>query len=407
MHRLSGTAASFDPALLHGKGRGGEDRTALRRVAGASAAAGPLAEDSAGPGTMTAAIFRGRAPLRLGLAGGGTDMRAYCDRYGGAVLNVTINRFAHATVIPRQDGRVHFIADDLGESEETEAAPFLPCDEGLRLHRGLYNRIVQDYNGGRPLPLTLITSIDSPRGAGLGASSALVVAMLEAFRAWLGLPLGEYDLAHLAYRIERIDLGMAGGAQDQYAAAFGGLNFMEFAADGHVIVNPLPIREVVRNELETLLLLYFTGVSRYSSDIIEKQTAAISGDVPDAVEALHLMKRDALEMKAALLRSDLSSVAAILRHSWEAKKATAAMVSSAEIDRVLDAALAAGALAGKISGAGGGGFMMLLADPLHRAAVIETLRGFGGEAGPCSFSSGGSTGWMVSPGGFRPFGVKP
>lgn len=359
---------------------------------------GALSRDAAehAPGAGAETLYRGRAPLRLGLAGGGTDVSAYRERYGGAVLNVTINRHAYATAIPRGDGRIRFVANDLGESEELEAAPQLATDRGLGLHRGVYNRIVRDFNDGRPMPVTLVTSIESPRGAGLGASSALVVAMIEAFRAWLGLPLGEYDVAHLAYEIERVDLAMGGGAQDQYAAAFGGLNFMEFAAGDHVIVNPLPLKDAVLHELEASILMYFTGVSRFSSDIVAHQVAAVSGDKAESVEAMHMLKRDALEMKAALLRGELFRIAAILRRSWEAKKATAAQVSTAEIDRVLEAAIDAGALAGKISGAGGGGFMMLLVDPLRRQEVAEMLASFGGEASHCCFTTTGSTGWAVS-----------
>lgn len=170
-------------------------------------------------------MVRCRAPLRLGLAGGGTDLSPYCDEFGGTVLNATITRYALTTIEPRADGRVRFVSNDLGEIEELNSSPNYPINSGLRLHRALYNRIVRDFNEGAPLSLTITSSVDCPMGAGLGASSALVVSMIGAYRTWLNLPLGDFDIAHLAYEIERIDLGMAGGRQDQYAATFGGGQF--------------------------------------------------------------------------------------------------------------------------------------------------------------------------------------
>jgi D-glycero-alpha-D-manno-heptose-7-phosphate kinase len=157
---------------------------------------------------------RAKAPLRLGLAGGGTDVSPYCDEHGGCVLNVTIDRSAMASITLRDDDRVVFNAVDLGRTDECAAAPELPAGQGLGLHRAAYNRMIRQFNGARPLPLTLTTHVDCPPGSGLGSSSALVVAMVAAFRELLGAPLGEYDTARLAFEIERRDLGLAGGRQD-------------------------------------------------------------------------------------------------------------------------------------------------------------------------------------------------
>ena len=200
---------------------------------------------------------RARAPLRLGLGGGGTDLSPYCDLFGGAVLNVTIDRYAFASILPRNDDTVVFEADDLGISE-TLQTPAIGNSE-LELHRGVYVRMMKDFNDGALLPLTIKTTVDAPPGSGLGSSSALVVALVNALGSVLGAPLGNYDVARLAYEIERKDLGLSGGRQDQYAAAFGGINFIEFLPGESVIVNPLRVSDSIYKELESSLVVCFSG----------------------------------------------------------------------------------------------------------------------------------------------------
>jgi len=333
--------------------------------------------------------IRARAPLRIGLAGGGTDISPYCDEFGGAVLNVTIDRFAFASCIPRTDGRTVFEADDLGICEDwsDETA------SRLELHRGVYRRMMQDYNGGEFIPLTLRTTVDAPAGSGLGSSSSLVVAMVDALREILSAPLGPYEVARLAYEIERIDLGLSGGRQDQYAAAFGGINYIEFLPNERVIVNPLRARRNVFCELESSLVVCFSGQSRQSAKIIDQQTKAMKTANPTGMDALHQLKRDAEEMKSAFTEGDIDRMAEILQSSWEAKKATASAVSNSRIDDLLELGLSNGALAGKVSGAGGGGFIFFFVHPENRFRLMTALNEADGHAASLKFVEDGCETW--------------
>lgn len=338
---------------------------------------------------------RARAPLRLGLAGGGTDVSPYCDEHGGHVLNATIDLYAYTTLIPRDDGRVVLRATDLGQEALLSSTSELPSDRLLGLHRGVYNRIVRDFRGGRPLPVTISTYSDAPAGSGLGSSSTLVVSMVKAFVELLNLPLGEYEIAHLAYEIERIDLGLQGGKQDQYAAAFGGVNFIEFYADDHVLVNPLRVKNWILSELESSLLLYYTGVSRESAAIIVEQTENLRTGRSNTLEAMHALKREAIKMKEAVLRGDFDAFVASMDASWQSKKSAASAIANPHINAIHDAARAAGARAGKVSGAGGGGFMMFFVDPERRMEVVRRLAGFDGHVVNCHFTKTGTQGWRL------------
>ena len=230
---------------------------------------------------------RARAPARLGFGGGGTDVSPYCDEYGGVILNATVNLYAHTTLETRVDGRVSFVAVDFEQSFESAADADFPLEEPLGLHRAVYRRVTRQFNDGKPFPCTLTTHCDAPPGAGLGSSSTMVVSMVKAFIEMLNLPLGEYEVGRLAYEIERKDLGLAGGRQDQYAATFGGFNYMEFYGDERIIVNPLRIKNWILSELESSLLLFYTGVSRDSSAIIQEQVGNVRRQNIDSIEAMH------------------------------------------------------------------------------------------------------------------------
>jgi len=339
-------------------------------------------------------IYRSRAPLRLGLAGGGTDVSPFSNTHGGFVLNATIDLYAQAILEPLDDGRIVFAAEDREENVVLEAEPILPDDDPLRLHRGIYNRIVKEFNNGYPLSFKLTTFADAPAGSGLGTSSTMVVCIIQAFSEWLGLSLGEYDIAHLAFEIEREELLLTGGKQDQYAAAFGGFNFIEFGPGNRVLVNPLRIKEDIRNELEASTILYYTGQSRDSAKIIEQQILSSQDKESRSLNAMFALKQDAIKIKEAVLRGDLAIYADILRQSWEAKKNLAKGVSNSELDMIFENALKSGALAGKLSGAGGGGFFMFFVPPAKRMRVLRELRKHGGEVMNFHFTSIGSQSWV-------------
>jgi D-glycero-alpha-D-manno-heptose-7-phosphate kinase len=337
---------------------------------------------------------RARAPLRLGLAGGGTDLSPFCDEYGGAVLNVTIDRYAYAIIEPSNDGCVHFSAQDIIADEVLPAR--LPLvSQRLSLHAGVFNRMVGQFGNGSVPPIRLTTFVDAPPGSGLGSSSALVVAMVEVFQAFLGVPLGPYDVAHIAYEIERLELGLPGGKQDQYSAAFGGVNFIEFLAGDKVIVNPMRVPREILNEVEMSLLTCFSGVSRRSEEIILSQQSGMTAAVGNNLQGLQQLKTDAVEMKQALLRGEIEHMAQILARSWEAKKLTARGISTGTIEYFLEQGLAHGALAGKVSGAGGGGFIMFLVPPHKRVELIRTLRDAGGDPAPVHLTQRGAEAWTV------------
>ncbi|ENH5355232.1 dehydrogenase [Campylobacter upsaliensis] len=338
------------------------------------------------------ATIRSQTPLRIGLAGGGTDINLYCDTYTGYVLNATISLFVHCTLIEREDNKIIFDSPDTGGYCEYESTLSLENDGKLDIFKAVYNRIVKDY-AKKPLSFSLHTYSDVPSGSGLGGSSTLVVGMLKAYAEWLNLPLGEYEIAKLAYEIEREDLGIVGGAQDQYAATFGGFNFMEFYADKRVIVNPLRIRNYIVSELESRVVLYFTNITREAKDIEEHKKGKL-GD-QKSLEAMHSIKQDAIDMKEALFRADFKKLGVILERSWRSKKTISEIVSNDELDRIYHLAVNNGAYSGKTSGAGAGGFMFFLCESTQKYRLCELLNKQGGYVANFSFIKEGAKSWRV------------
>jgi D-glycero-alpha-D-manno-heptose-7-phosphate kinase len=339
-------------------------------------------------------IIRSKAPLRLGLAGGGTDVSPYSDIYGGAVLNATVNLYAYATIEPCESGRIVIRSVDKMTESEFRAANNLAIDGNFDIIKGVYNRIIKDFDLSQK-SFSITTFVDVPAGSGLGTSSTLVTAVLGAFAEWLKLPLGEYDIAKLAFDIERNDLGMAGGKQDQYAATFGGVNFMEFYGNGKVIVNPLRLKDQILNELSNNIVLFYTKTSRISSEIIEIQQQNVQKGSIRAVEAMHRIKELAIQMKEAIMKGKLDMMGELLNISWEFKKQMAEGITNPLIDKIYESAIKAGASGGKISGAGGGGFMFFYCPGNSRYNVINALEKMGGHAMRFEFTGHGLETWSI------------
>jgi D-glycero-alpha-D-manno-heptose-7-phosphate kinase len=341
-------------------------------------------------------IIRSKAPLRLGLAGGGSDVSPYCDQYGGAILNATINLYAYCTIYERNDGKIILNAPDVGEFMTFDAALSLPINGKLNLHKGVYNKIISRFNLD-PLSFSMTTYSDAPPGSGLGSSSTMVVAIIRAFIEWLNLPVGDYEMAWMAYEVERLDLNLSGGKQDQYAAAFGGFNFMEFMKDDRVIVNPLRVKQWIIDELEASMVLYYTGASRSSAKIIDEQKKNTSSGNQEALEAMHRIKQSSIEMKEAILMGNICRFGEILGRAWEDKKKMAVSITNENLESIFKVAMNAGALTGKISGAGGGGFIMFVVDPVKRIHVINALNILSGRVVDFDFTKGGCHSWKIYP----------
>ena len=339
-------------------------------------------------------IVRSKAPLRLGLAGGGSDVSPYSDLYGGLILNATINLYTYCTIEETKDGLITINSYDAHCNKSYPLSSYLEINGEASLIKGVYNRVIINY-GVKPRSFKITTFNDAPAGSGLGTSSSMVVCILKAFVEWLNLPLGDYEISRLAYEIERKDLKLSGGKQDQYAAAFGGFNYMEFLQNDLVIVNPLKIKRWIVDELEASMILYFTGVSRSSAAIIDQQKKRAASGNKVAIEAMHRIKQSAIDMKFALLKGDMVAFAKILGQVWEDKKKMADAITNPIIQEVFDIAMQVGAWGGKVSGAGGGGFIMLMVDPTRKKEVINTLNKLRGFVMPFQFTEGGAHGWKI------------
>ncbi|OGF16474.1 MAG: GHMP kinase [Candidatus Eisenbacteria bacterium RBG_16_71_46] len=336
---------------------------------------------------MTVPVYhRARAPLRLSFCGGGTDVSPYPEEHGGAVLSATINQYAYASLRPRRDSRLTIASLDYDVVARYDHPRRMKLDGNLDLIKAVV-RALKVKRG-----VDLWVHSDAPPGSGLGSSSTLVVALIGVLSEWLKRPVSGYDAAELAYRIERIDMGLAGGRQDQYAAAFGGFNFIEFHRDS-TVVTPLRIRSDILRELEYRLLLAYMGQTRESAGIIERQTAAYREGQPETVEALHRLKQEASEMKEALLLGKLDAMGHLLHQAWENKKRLDEGISNSKVDRLYQLARKEGAIGGKMPGAGGGGYFLLLTrfDRKHRVAAV--LEKHGAQVVPFQFERHGLLSW--------------
>ncbi|MBF8258558.1 MAG: mvk [Actinobacteria bacterium] len=337
-------------------------------------------------------MIRAKAPLRISFSGGGTDVSPYSEERGGVVLSITIDRYAYASVRRKRGRGVTVRSLDYGMTIRHDARKPIAFDGKLDLVKAAINRM-SPHRFGAGMEMYLHT--DAPPGSGLGASSTLVVAVISALARWKQVPMTGYDVADLAYEVERVDLGIKGGKQDQYAAAFGGLNFIEFGRDA-TIVNPLRLSPEVMNELEYSLLLCDTGKTRISGHIIDDQVRNYVSRKKDAVDAMDELKRITIDMKNALLRGKLADFGALLHDAWENKKNMAASITNARLDELYALARKKGAVGGKITGAGGGGHMLFFCPFDRKHDVRDALEKVGATVIPFHFEHQGCQTWEIA-----------
>ena len=333
-------------------------------------------------------IYRARAPLRVSFCGGGTDVSPYPEQKGGVVLSTTVDKFAYASLRPRKDDRLRIRSLDYDIVANYHRSK-LVYDGELDLVKAVARHF------DMPTGADLFIHTDAPPGSGLGASSTMCVALVGVMKEWLNLPLTDYEIAEITYKIERVDLALAGGRQDQYAATFGGFNYIEFLKDV-TVVNPLRIRPDIRNELEYSLLLVYTGQTRLSANIVASQTRAFVEGKKPVVDALDRMKQLTEVLKRALLTGDLPAFGRALHTAWTEKKHLDAKISSGRIDNLYQLARRHGSLGGKILGAGGGGYLLLYVPFTKKHKVAQVMTEAGAEVVPFSFTEGGLATWSVT-----------
>jgi len=327
---------------------------------------------------------RARAPLRIGIAGGGTDVDPYASQKGGCVLNTTINKHAYCTITPRRGRTLHVRSSYYGLYEAPLDGGPLKLDGNMDLIKAVANHF--EIKDG----FDILIESDAPAGSGLGGSSTMMVAMISAVSNWLRVGMDHDEIAKLAYRLEREDIGLKGGKQDQYAAAYGGFNLMDIDAKG-VRVHKVDIDDDVADELQYRSVLCYTGTSRESAEIISSQIESFNRKENE--KALDESKRLAKEIGAALVKGDIEKAGELLHESWGYKKQFSEKVSNESINKLYDIAMKNGAIGGKVSGAGGGGFMYYICEYDKKAAVAQELQRHGAIVTDFMFDPKGVTSW--------------
>jgi D-glycero-alpha-D-manno-heptose-7-phosphate kinase len=340
-------------------------------------------------------IIRSKAPCRLEFAGGGTDVPPYCDQYGGIILNATINQYAYCTVSPRSDNEFRIQSLDYGTIATIKDEKDLEFDGNLDLVKATL-RVMSKYDKYIKKGMNITLHSDVPAGSGVGSSSTVCVALIGAIAEYYRIPLNSYEIADLAYHIERKELGIKGGLQDQYAAVFGGFNLMEFGKNLEVKVNPLKIRQRVLNEFHYHLVLIYTGKARMGDKILDKQIKIVETKDQEILGHYDILKNIAIRMKDALIKEDVSNFGQLFETAWFHKKKLAPTISNEQIDTIYETAKSNGATGGRIMGAGGGGHMLFYVDYNNRKKMIDALENIGCRYVPFMFDHDGLQVWWVN-----------
>jgi D-glycero-alpha-D-manno-heptose-7-phosphate kinase len=313
-----------------------------------------------------------RSPVRISFAGGGTDLPSYYERFGGAVLSTAINKYFYTVLEKRGDGKIQIISADLRTVETWQDIARMDIrGNALEIPLAVLKEAACDVS------VNLFLASEIPPGTGLGSSASVCVNLTKMLATYTHISLSKYELAEKAFHIARNVLGRPVGKQDEYASAFGGLNIISFHPDGTVHVEPLGLEPELVRELQSSLLLFFTGASHHSWTILEEQERSTRESGGATVEYLHEIRKLVTPMKAALLAGELQDFGSLLHEGWEIKKQLSAKITNARINEMYEAALRNGALGGKITGAGGGGFLLLFCQPQHHQAVRGALVSMG------------------------------
>ena len=329
--------------------------------------------------------------MRISFCGGGTDVPPYPEEKGGVVLSTTIDKYAYATLIPTEGEGFTVRSLDYNVIAKFDTPSDMIYNGELDLVKAALRWM--GIKGG----CRLFLHSDAPPGSGLGSSSTMVVALVGLLQRYLKRPMTAYEIAEAAYVIERKELGIQGGMQDQYAATFGGFNLIEFNPNA-VIVNPLRISYDTLSELEYHLVLCYTGRTRLSANILRDQVESYVQKNEDVMAALDQMKKLTIEMKNALLTGRLDDFGALMHEAWLQKKKLAKQITNPEIEKMYDAALRTGASGGKILGAGGGGYLILYCDFEKKHLVTGALENLGGKVVEFRFDHEGLRTWEVADG---------
>ncbi len=331
--------------------------------------------------------YRAKAPLRIGLVGGGTDVNPYASLKGGMVFNTTINKYAYCTITPTGDSSMSIHSTDYGKYEAALDGGPLPLDGNMDIIKAVTNHF--NITDG----FKMFLQSEAPPGSGLGGSSAVIVSVIAAVCEWKGIGMTGSEMAQLAYYLEREKIGLKGGKQDQYASVFGGFNVMKFDANG-VDVNRVRIRPNTIDELQYRSILCYTGQSRESATIIDSQVKKFnSGQNEDALDAAKAL---VLEMSNAMERGNIRRAGEILDESWRIKKQFSDKITNPRIDEMYNTAKANGAIGGKVSGAGGGGFMYFICDYDTKYKVAKELQKLGARVTDFAYEPNGVTSWSYS-----------
>lgn len=329
------------------------------------------------------ATIRVVAPLRISFVGGGTDFPHYFEEHGGAVLSATIDHQIRVTIAPREDRQVIVRSLDLGHLVEYHLDAGPVYDGVMDLAKAAIHR------SGVPGGIEMDIDSEAPAGSGLGGSSALVTAVVAGLAMLGGRQLGAHELARLSYSIERDDLGISGGWQDQYAAAFGGFNLFEFSRRG-VVVSPVRTAHETLTRLQECLMLCYTGFVRRNVGLIDTQIELYRQGREDTILGMKQLHEIAYAMRDAVESGDIDELGVMLRDAFLAKRRMNPHIAEhTPIEAMLSLAQAAGASGGKICGAGGGGYLLLYCRPSAQAMVRAELERLGAQFAPFALRAEG------------------